>query len=109
MPEQRLLRDRSMVNLAIIALVAVGMLANNYSREIIAFLSGADPSQLALIGPERMEGVIIAMYKLPFGIVFCAALAWFAQKTMRHDAFGTWSRFGILFCLFLYCYSHLAR
>lgn len=108
MTEKMLTNNRYKFNVAIFMLLAISFTISRYGVEIMSFLSNTPPEQIGSRGIESLESVMIAMYKLPIGILFSALLASFMEKQLRPDAFGTLSRWAVCFSLSLFCFSLLA-
>lgn len=107
-PDNEVRKHRTTFNALILLLVVGAMVLDHYKVQIMSALSGLPKDQIGDRGIEPLQAVIIAMYKLPFGIVFSALLATFLEKQFKRDAFGSLSRWGVCFCLCLYCFSQLA-
>jgi len=103
-----LAKNRTIWNAAILGLLVISFVLSRYSIEIMSFLSGIPPEQIGDRGIEPLQSVMIAMYKLPIGIVYSALIASFVQNQLRPDAFGTLSRWAVIFSLSLFCFSLLA-
>lgn len=102
MTEQKktLLKQRSKSNVWMV-LLGVGMATlYKYSTEIMSFISGQPPEQIADIGIEGLQPGFLAMFMLPWAGLFSACMCWLIVPQLKEDAFGSNSRWGILFCLF---------
>lgn len=108
MLKSELARKRVVFNAALLLLLVVSFILSRYSVEIMSLLSGLPKNEIGDKGIEPLQSVMIALYKLPIGICYSALLATFVEKQLREDAFGTLSRWGIVFCLCLFCYCQLA-
>lgn len=107
--EKKAIRKQRLVfNTWLLLVLAVSFTISRYSLEIMSALSGLPPEQIGDKGIEPLQSVMIAMYKLPFAIVYCAFMAAFVEKQLKPDAFGSLSRWGVIFCLLLYCFVTLA-
>lgn len=105
--KKALSKKRWVFNTALLGLLVISFTISRYSVEIMSLLSGLPPEQIADRGIEPLQSVMIALYKLPIGIVYSALLATFTEKQLRPDAFGSYSRWGIIFSLCLLCFCLL--
>lgn len=101
-------KHRTTFNALILLLLVGALVLDHYKVALMSLLSGLPEDQIGDRGIEPLQAVIIAMYKLPFGIVYSALLATFLEKQFKDNAFGTLSRWGVCFCLCLYCFTQLA-
>jgi hypothetical protein len=108
MTEKAIRNNRYYYNGAIFLLLIVSFILSRYSVEIMSLISGLPEEQIGDKGIEPLQSVMIALYKLPIGVLFSALLASFVEKQLRPDAFGTLSRWATLFLSFLLCFSLLA-
>lgn len=108
MTEKAIRNNRYYYNGAIFLLLVVSFILSRYSVEIMSLISGLPEEQIGTRGIEPLESVMIGMYKLCIGVVYCALLASFMEKQLRPDAFGTLSRWAVCFSLSLFCFSLLA-
>lgn len=107
--EKKVIRkERLVVSGWLLLILAVSFTISRYSVEIMSLLSGLPPEEIGDKGIEPLQSVMIAMYKLPMAIVFCAAMASFVERQLKPDAFGSLSRWGVIFCLLLFCFVQLA-
>lgn len=101
-------KKRTTFNAALLLLFVLSFILSRYSVEIMSLVSGIQPEFIGDRGIEPLQSVMIALYKLPIGICYSALLATFVEKQLREDAFGSLSRWGVIFCLCLFCYCQLA-
>lgn len=106
--QKAITKNRYIFNVAILLILAISFGISRYGLEIMSFLSGIPKEQIGDKGIEPLQSVFIAMYKLPFAIVFCAILATFVEKQLKPDAFGSWSKWGTCFIVLLFCFSLMA-
>ena len=102
MTEQKktLLKQRSKSNVWMV-LLGVGMATlYKYTPEFLAILANTTPEKIGDIGVEGLQPGFIAMFMLPWAALFSACMCWLIVPQLKEDAFGSNSRWGILFCLF---------
>jgi hypothetical protein len=94
-------KARTTNSLAIVLLLLVGVGLYKYSVPAMRFL--AHKQEVADLGVEIYQPMIVAMIYVCFGIVFSVLTASFIEPQLRPNSFGeTWSRFAVSFlCCFL--------
>lgn len=95
--QKSLAKKRQRSNAWVVALLLITATLYRFTPEILAFLSGSRPEEIADIGIEVLQRGFIAMLFIPWSIVFAAVMASIAESQMREDAFGSVSRWGVLF------------
>ena len=76
-----------------------------YNPELLAMMSGQRPQEIADPGIEVLQRGVMAMFFLPWGIVYSSIMASFIENQLKPEAFGTLSRWGVIFCLSLLCFT----
>ena len=92
---KQLRKNRTVFNGIIFILLIIGIMAFQYSDDVLRYL---DP-QAAPLGIDILQPAIVACIYVMFGMVFSTVMAAFMLPQVKENAFGTWSRFGIFFCL----------
>jgi hypothetical protein len=105
MDPKTLAKKRRASNLWMMALLVITATLYRFTPEILAFLSGTRPEEIADIGIEGLQKGFIAMFYLPWAIAFSAAIASLVEPQLREDAFGSLSRWGVLFALMVLCFT----
>jgi len=100
-------RSRRMGGMWMLLITAFIFTIFRYSQEIISITTGTPIDQVADMGAEVVQRSLVAMFNLSFAVVFCGILAAFVENQLKPDAFGTLSRWGVLFSLFLLSYCLL--
>lgn len=102
--QKALAKKRRSSNLWIMALLLITATLYRYTPEMLAFLSGSRPEEIADLGVEVLQRGFVAMLFLPWAIVFSAIMASIVQSQLREDAFGTMSRWGVIFVTCVVCF-----
>lgn len=103
--QKSLVKNRTRSNLWMLLLLAVSAVLYRYSPEILAYLTSQRPEEIADIGIEALQKGFIAMMYIPWAVVFSAAIASFVEPQLKEDAFGSVSRWGVVFCLCCLCFT----
>lgn len=94
--EVKVMRQKRTINsLWVLVLMVVIAILYRYSDDAMRWL---DP-QAASLGIEILQPGIVAMIYVCGGMVFATLMAAFMEQQVKEQAFGTWSRFGIFWCL----------
>lgn len=92
---KQLRQKRTVNSLWVLVLMVVIAILYRYSDDAMRYL---DP-QAASLGIEVLQPGIVAMIYVCGGMAFSTLMAAFMEQQVKENAFGTWSRFSIFFCL----------
>lgn len=81
---------------------------NQHFTDIASFWTGIPQNEIGFKGVEFSQALTLALYKLSFGIVVAAILAWLTGSMVAKERTNGWSRWLILFALYLWCFCTLA-
>ncbi len=102
--QKSLAKKRRSSNLWMVACLLITATLYRFTPEILAFLASTRPEEIADIGIEVLQRGFIAMLFIPWAIVFSAAMASLVEGQLREDAFGSMSRWGVVFIAILVCF-----
>lgn len=95
--QKSLAKKRRSSNAWVVVLLLITATLYRFTPEILAFISGSRPEEIADVGIEVLQRGFIAMLFIPWAIVFSAVMASIVESQMREDAFGSLSRWGVIF------------
>lgn len=106
MIDQQLAKKRILNNVFVLAILAAALGFFKYSRYALMAFSGRQ--EVADLGPEILQPSVISIIYVCIGISFSTLMASFIAPQLDKQAFGGWSRFGLMFILVFFGYCALA-
>jgi Na+-driven multidrug efflux pump len=94
--------------MTLLLVIPVLLFAFSYYNDFAAFVTGQDRSQIADLGAEVLQPLFVTMIYVAAFMVFSAMMASFFEPQLKEEAFGTWSRWGVIFCLCFCCCAVVA-
>lgn len=96
-------KRRTINNALLLVLLAAALGLYKYSVPLMRIFSRKQ--EIADMGVEVLQPVIVSMIYVLTGMVFSTVTALFMENQLKETAFGAWSRFGIVWlaCFFGYC------
>jgi len=84
----------------LLVLVPLLWLAFRNFNEFAAWITSADPTQIADLGPEILQPLFVVLMYLTVMASFSLLLALFFERQFKESAWGSFSRVGVLFLSF---------
>lgn len=98
-------RSRVVATAWVVVVMVIGVAVFLLSPSLLRWY---DP-QAGDLGVEILQPAIVAIVYACIGTVFAGTMAAFVERQLREQSFGPWfSRYAILFALFLLCFTLLA-
>ena len=100
---------RTRNNLVVLLLIVPACVAAfRYYNDLAALITGIAPEQVADLGVEALQPLFLTLIYVSVFVLYSAMMAAFVEPQLKEGSFGTWSRYGLVFCLVLYCCSLVA-
>jgi hypothetical protein len=100
---------RTRNNLVVLLLIVPACIAAfRYYNDLAALITGISPEQVADLGVEALQPLFLTLIYVSVFVLYSAMMAAFVEPQLKEGSFGTWSRYGLVFCLVLYCCSLVA-
>lgn len=101
---KELAKARTVNNIWVLAVLAIGLGMFKYS--VPALQAIFNQQEVGSLTPEIFQPIIVAMVYVCFGLSFSTLMAAFVAPQLRENAFGSVSRFGVMFllCFFGFCW-----
>lgn len=98
-----MVKARTVNNVFVLIILAAALALFKYSDELMRLFAGRQ--EVADLGVEILQPAIVGIIYVCIGVVFSTIMAAFVEPQLKENAFGTWSRFGIVFlsCFFGFC------
>ncbi len=97
---------RARNNLVVLLLIVPACIAAfRYYNDLAAWITGTAPEQVGDLGVEIIQPMFVSMIYVSVFVLFSAMMAAFVEPQLKEGSFGTWSRYGVIFLLVLYCCS----
>ncbi len=96
-------KSRTVNNALLVILIAAALGLYKYSVPLMRLLFRKQ--EIADMGAEVLQPIIVSMIYVLCGVVFSTITALFMENQLKESAYGTWSRFGIVWlaCFFGFC------
>lgn len=104
--KSELAKARTVNNVWVLVILAVGLGLYKYSVPLMRLFS--HKQEIGDLGAEVLQPIIVAMVYVCFGLSFSTLMASFMAPQLRETSFGSFSRFGIIFIIVMFAFTHVA-
>lgn len=94
--------------LVLLLIVPTCIAAFRYYNDLAALITGISPEQVADLGVEALQPLFLTLIYVSVFVLYSAMMAAFVEPQLKEGSFGSWSRYGLVFCLVLFCCSLVA-
>jgi hypothetical protein len=97
-------KARTRNNLVVLLLIVPACVAAfRYYNDVAAWITGTAIEQVGDLGVEIIQPMFVSMIYVAVFVLFSAMMAAFVEPQLKEGSFGSWSRYGVIFLLVLYC------
>lgn len=101
-------KGRTTGSLGILFLLVAMIAIFRFANDVIAWITGRNPAEIADMGPEVLQTMPVVAMHICFATLLSTGIAMFVERQLKENAFGQWSRFGVVFSLVFWGYCQIA-